>query len=177
MDSPSNHHQHPTPRFLETHCPFVTFFTPSACAMDQPLWISGRASTGAWVTRRAWRTWRAPRLLVIIKEITTIINSNIIIIPVNKIQGSVALSAGAGTEGGLGLSRPLVQVAVSSVLCPLVLVAGFFLWYRWLFLSSGTRSIYSWSIVTGIFSPLVLVAVSSGTWGFLVLLQCMNIET
>ena len=41
---------------LETPCPLVTFFTPSACAMDQPLWISGRASTGAWVTRRAWRT-------------------------------------------------------------------------------------------------------------------------
>ena len=39
---------------LETPCPLVgwlvTFFTPSACAMDQPLWISGRASTGAWVT-------------------------------------------------------------------------------------------------------------------------------
>ena len=137
----------------------------------------GRYQTGPKGRNLEVGARRAPRLLVIIKEITTIINSNIIIIPVNKIQGSVALSAGAGTEGGLGLSRPLVQVAVSSVLCPLVLVAGFFLWYRWLFLSSGTRSIYSWSIVTGIFSPLVLVAVSSGTWGFLVLLQCMNIET
>ena len=32
-------------------CSLVTFFTPSARAMDQQLWISGRASTGAWVTR------------------------------------------------------------------------------------------------------------------------------
>ena len=36
----------PTPRNALFVRSFVTFFTPSACAMDQPLWISGRGSHG-----------------------------------------------------------------------------------------------------------------------------------
>ena len=64
---------HPTPRNALSVCSFVTFFTPSACAVDQPLCISEQALTGAWVTRPERpkgvkdvikQAQRAPRLLV-----------------------------------------------------------------------------------------------------------------